>query len=394
MSLDVRASHNGRWIDQKCAPDVVSTVADCVLQLARQAPGQPMSSSDVWASEYAMQYVPSLFAKPGLDHDGARHEYDKWFQQPMEMLSYAGILEKRKDGNRNSYKVRDEGALEYISYRERNALEFLVAYIQAVVAQSGLAPVFERFLSHPNDDTYHTLKSEFTSFTIANTPINGETECWRIFIKVLNPLAFVRRTNGTERGRMSRDPITFDMLMYNRDNFRDLCANKPKGVPRSTWITAAGYTPNFSLAQYQAQKAMRQLRAFNKTYRAGKSEVLAGRYVEGEATQIHHMFPISRFPEIAGDLENLIALTPNQHYLGAHPGGDTSRVDPGYQLLCLEAKIESVSSNLSSHDVPHIYSFEGLKRVLHVGFDEDEFLAIDGEDYALVAREVRAQYTA
>lgn len=28
---DIRKSGNGRWIDQKCAADVVTVIADCVL---------------------------------------------------------------------------------------------------------------------------------------------------------------------------------------------------------------------------------------------------------------------------------------------------------------------------------------------------------------------------
>ena len=27
---DIRESHNGRWIDQKCTPDVLSFIADCI----------------------------------------------------------------------------------------------------------------------------------------------------------------------------------------------------------------------------------------------------------------------------------------------------------------------------------------------------------------------------
>ena len=30
-NYDLRVSHNGRWIDQKCTPDVVWSIADFVL---------------------------------------------------------------------------------------------------------------------------------------------------------------------------------------------------------------------------------------------------------------------------------------------------------------------------------------------------------------------------
>ena len=31
-NYDVRISKNARWIDQKCTPDVISIIADCILE--------------------------------------------------------------------------------------------------------------------------------------------------------------------------------------------------------------------------------------------------------------------------------------------------------------------------------------------------------------------------
>ena len=42
---------------------------------------------------------------------------------------------------------------------------------------------------------------------------------------ILNPIAFMNNTYGTEKGRMSKNRITKDMLMYNRNNFRDIKHN-------------------------------------------------------------------------------------------------------------------------------------------------------------------------
>lgn len=39
----------------------------------------------------------------------------------MEMFANAGILWKKKDGNRNYYKLGNKKLLEYISIREMNA---------------------------------------------------------------------------------------------------------------------------------------------------------------------------------------------------------------------------------------------------------------------------------
>ena len=31
-NYDIRQSKNARWIDQKCTPDVISIIADCILE--------------------------------------------------------------------------------------------------------------------------------------------------------------------------------------------------------------------------------------------------------------------------------------------------------------------------------------------------------------------------
>lgn len=105
-NYDIRKSHNARWIDQKCTPDVLCIIADCILEFVNSNSEQEyFSSLDIWHSEYTRQNVESIFKKPNPDEQKARNEYDKFFQQPMEMFANAGILWKKKDGNRNYYKL-------------------------------------------------------------------------------------------------------------------------------------------------------------------------------------------------------------------------------------------------------------------------------------------------
>lgn len=142
---DIRKSGNGRWIDQKCTADVVTIISDFIYDYVANHPGCSFSSSDIWYSEYASQTVEAVFKKPRVDNSNAKHEYDKFFQQPMEMLANAKILLKRKQGNRNVYQVNRMDILEYIALRERNALTFLTIYIEKVLHDSGLSPVFNAF---------------------------------------------------------------------------------------------------------------------------------------------------------------------------------------------------------------------------------------------------------
>lgn len=227
-NYDLRISGNGRWIDQKCAADVVSVVADCILNYGLEHNDEFFTTPDIWHWEYTVENVEAIFRKPGVEHIEAKNEYDKFFQQPMEMLAYSGVLKKEKRGSRNYYAIANFEVLEYISLRERNALFFLKTYIEKVLRDSNIYYLFENFFQLQDKNSYVDMKQGYADFIIRYTKINGVVECNRIFIKVLNPLAYYNRTCGTERGKMSKQSITYDMLMYNRNNFRDIYSNKPK----------------------------------------------------------------------------------------------------------------------------------------------------------------------
>lgn len=390
-NYDIRITHNARWIDQKCTPDVLCIIADCILEFVNSNPEKEyFSSLDIWHNEYTVKNVESIFKKPNPDQEKARNEYDKFFQQPMEMFASSGILNKKKDGNRNYYKLWNKMLLEFISIREMNALKFIELYNTKVLKDSGIYHYFEEFFNHPNNDTYEKMKQEFGKFTIFNTPINGKTECNRIFSKVLNPLAFMKNTFGTEKGRMSKGKITKDMLMYNRNNFRDIYVNKPKQMTRGEYYYSLIDKPNANLIKYQSSKAKKLLRAFNDAFNNGLSEV-KDELAIGHAINMHHIFPENEFQEISGYVENLIALTPSQHFQKAHPDGNTRIINKGFQQICLLVKVDNIEDNIKN-GTEIIYSFDNLKYVLSVGFDNNEFEEIDDMDFSEIIRLINIQY--
>ncbi len=441
--LDIRKTGNARWIDQKCAADVVSIIADCIInyvstneaasQLLEQNATDEMemhhleqsetdemdmhhleqsaanesegddagkvlefNSRDIWFSNYTVTYVQDIFKKPDLNKQAAKHEYDKFFMQPMEMLAYAGVLNKRKVGTRNIYSVADYEVLEYISLRERNALAFLQIYIQKVLSDSGLWDVFDTFYEKQTADSYKAAKLAFSSFTKEHTPINGDTECNRIFIKVLNPIAYVRNSKGTERGHLSANKITYDMLMYNRNNFRDVYSGKAKEMTRKESAALQGTkTPNDSYYRYQAQKAKNFLRVFIRQVYNGMPEHREEGHINDLATHMHHIFPEAQYPQISFFLENLIALTPTQHLNYAHPNGSTSEINRDYQYHLLISKAQRIKENIETcndfFDV--IYDFHRFVYVLSVGFDKNELNEqIPLMDWPAVASAINSYY--
>ncbi|MDR1016327.1 MAG: hypothetical protein LBL67_02495 [Coriobacteriales bacterium] len=241
-------------------------------------------------------------------------------------------------------------------------------------------------------DAYTLVKSSFERFTVANTPINGKTECRRIFTKVINPLAFATSGHGTEHGHFSKGKITYDMLMYNRDNFRDIVSEKPKEMTRKEYEATIKFEPNPEYFKYESAKAKNILRRFNDEYRNGKSEVDDASVANELATQMHHIFPQSRFPEISMYLENIIALTPTQHLNHAHPSNKTSEISRSFQKTCLYAKMGSIKENLDSLVEEHIYTFYNFKYVLSDGLQAPDFMTIADGDYADIGRQIEVCY--
>ena len=57
FDLDVRKSGDARFMDQKCTPDVVSTIADCVINFVGNEKNKPFTVSDIWESQYFIKNV-------------------------------------------------------------------------------------------------------------------------------------------------------------------------------------------------------------------------------------------------------------------------------------------------------------------------------------------------
>lgn len=267
----------------------------------------------------------------------------------MKLLANSKVLLERKESLKNIFKVNNLEILEYIAISEKNALKFLFRYIEKVLRDSDLYFDFEKFFQNQKNASmnkdkmqvaYNQVKQKFYDFTHSYTAIKKDLECGRIFTKVINPLAYFYNSLGTEGGHVSSDVITFDVLMYNRNNFRDIYANKPKGMTRKVYVSEHHLEVNEKYYDYQSSKAKRFLRMFNDQYRNGLTEKLEEAHLKDAAIHIHHIFPKALYPEICAYLENLIALTPTQHFNYAHPNGRTQEINIEYQKLLLLSKTD------------------------------------------------------
>ena len=384
-TFDIRKTGNGRWIDQKCAPDEVCFVAECVIDYLRGNGGKQFHSPDIWRSDYAVEKVQTFFGKPDPLDETTLDEYNKFFRQPLKMLSAAGVLSERLDGNAILFEVVAPDVLEYLARTDWNAYEFLWLYIEKTLRDSGIWDSFATFFELQTIDSFLEMKDCFEKFCFHNTPIKNANEARRIFAKVLNPLALHYKKRGTCCGRCSPAQITFDSLRYNRENWRDV--GKEKNVSRRDRETAEKKHHE----SYFTTKAMTEVKGFNQSFNGGQSEVL-GPQSSGPATQMHHIFPKNSFPDISAFVENIIPLTASQHFSLAHPGNRTSRIDPEFQYCCLLARNDTIKRNILEHyGPPGFYSFSKFAFVLDIGFGIDYFQHIPENDFSAIRSGIDAK---
>lgn len=388
---DIRKTGDARWIDQKCTYDVLSIIADCILEYVDNNPDVEFTVSDIWHSDYARENVIDIFSKPDPELK-AKNEYDKYFGQPIKLLGYSKVLNVRKAKNKYFYSINNRVILEKIAVRPLNALNFLYEYIIKVLSDSGLKSIFDNFFEIQTKETYKKVRDEFINFTIENTKINGKVECGRIFTKVINPLAFKLKKFGTEKGQISKKIITLDGLQYNRLNWRDELSGKDKTITRSEFEPTVEQLQARALASYTINKAKKAVRKFNDLYYSGKSEVKQD-YENVNATQAHHIFSQSDYPMIADYFENLIMLTPNQHFSMAHPENKTQYIDEDFQYICLIAKHSKIYENLTSKSEEKFYNFEDYKYVLNTGLETDEFTNIEDLDFLSIMDKIDYFYS-
>lgn len=360
IDFDLRKSGNARFIDQKCTPDILSSIAEAILELAEDEDELTFTVKDVWSSDFANDVMIERFQKPVVTHPGAQNEYDKVFSQPIKLLEYAQILKiGGKKGTANTYKINDIDLLRHISLNDNKSLNFLISYLTKVLKDSDLTNLFDNFFEKQNKQSFNELKDGYCNFIIKYTPINGGTEVRRIFTKIINPLAFKNKSLGTKGGRLSPMPISYAELFYNRVNFRDI--TKPKGEPRKLFLESLG--EDSSSESYQIEKAKRQI----KKHHEQKSET--HRFQHESANHAHHIFMKSEFPELSDTFENLILLTPTQHLNFAHPDGNTQRISVPYQLVCLLAKLDSIEE--SEFWADDFYELSKFKKTVNIGLDKE-----------------------
>ncbi|OCL87474.1 hypothetical protein AAX26_00559 [Aliarcobacter thereius] len=364
INLDIRKTKNARFFDQKVQPDVLSAVCECILNCTENK--TIFTVNDIRFCPYSNDLVTEIFNKPDIQK--AQNEYDKFFSQPLKMLAYCGLISENKDKKPYKYQVVNKEFIEYISLRDRNAFYFLSMYLEKVLKDSNIWKYFEDFFQKQDKNSLYELRDNYVAFIIENTSITKELEPIRIFNPMLNILSFKYKKLGSKSGEVS--VVNYNDLLYNKPNWRDV--KKDKSITREEFNTKffEKEIDNDKFYKYQIEKAKKFIKSIHKC-----SEI--HRFGTYPATQAHHIFLSSQFPEIADIAENIIAITPNQHFYRAHPNNKTALLDKSYQAICLISKLDSI-------EIDYIeelgnYSKEKFIDIVNIGLEKDFSHTLDFE---------------
>ncbi len=411
FDLDLRKSKDGTALDMKDTPDVVSFIADCIVHYVDEemAAGKSLSTIEfsvntIWHTEYAIDMAVQIFGKPSPDSRSAVQEYNKFFTLPIKALSYSRVLQNRKVGRSYLFHVENYELLDYIAARDNNAAIFLGEYFRKVLRDSGIYDYFDTFLSKQTSDSLAVARTTYCDFML-DYGLKGQKggkdlESSKTFIKLINILAYNERKCGIARGGGVTDAIiSLQHIRYNERNSRDVATGKPKGVTRTDHEVSPETQARL---EYAINRAKARVAKYNDAFNAGMTEtipsVVRGRKpgcidmrfeqsaVRQIATDKHHIFPAAEFPEINTYYENIICITPEQHYTWAHPNHDTHLINKMYQYYLLLSKMEQIMLNIQDNvGTPGFYSFRKFTKVLDTGLSTDEFGKVPSNDFNTVS---------
>ena len=393
-NYDIRKKRNARWMDQKCAFDVVSFLAECILEYAPDDT-VAFTRSDIWHSQFAIDGIKYDFKKTDAE-TMTENEYDKFFGNSIAMLHYAGILRGRRSRKRKGkpyiYRVNNREILEYISVRPKNALVFLQLYIKKVLLDSDIYEPFDNYFEKQDYASLTECRDKFRHFLIKYTGITKPTEPNKIFIKVINPLANAENKKGYVNRSVSVGPITLSDLGYQRDNWYDEYLKKPKNVSRRDHMENMHDGGLSAELEHRSSRGKNKVRNYNRDYNNAHSELKDMFYTDG-SVEIHHIFPkhVPDYYVLVDKYENLIALTISQHRDHAHPYAHMREIVKDYQKQCIIQKIDTVRMD-EEENGGILYSFDDLKHVLAIGLDLKEILEITDKDYDSLKKIVEEHY--
>ncbi len=358
----VKTPRVGVHYEQKITPDLIWCVAHVVRELVAQDPQRTFTDKDVRESPVFNALMQDYFSK--APQEGAENEYNKLSSYQLGVLVFAGVL--TQVGMRpKTYQVVQREILEYVAVNDFNARSFLCAYTIKFIADNGLSPVFESYQQTPSQDTYQRAKEAYWQWAQVNTAVKGNDRrhTYRVFNKIFNVFCYAHRIPGEDASNVVPGPCPYAFLIYNRENFRD--KDMPTGMTRERYQqeVLAGFEQD-GVVETLLQKVKNAMKVRYHHDSEIKDPTLG--YLPGAGVHVHHILPQHSYSQFSLTKENLICLTPGQHYSFAHVAGNTRTINPDFQQICLKTKFAHIKESLQAGE--DFYDLREFAKVLTTCF--------------------------
>ena len=351
-----KENSNPRPFDQKVTMDNLNTVAYLIDQIVKEDQKQNFTTTYIWKHNTSEEYV-QMYGKGSVFDKKKDAEWNKFFPQPMNFLTYFGVLSRDESKTPHKYKIINEALLEFIKSQPNRSLKFLIYATKEFIKQNNLTDVLNSFFNLETKSEFDKLRENLKSFIFTNTNIKKKDEPSRIYNKIINHVAYDLRKKGNYKGRMSEDIIQIEELQYNQKNWYDILSGKPKKTSRTEYkkqyYANLAEDDGIDVSERIAKKNIVKKHSFVSEY-SGKNT----------ANETHHIFMKSQFSKLRFLHENLIRITAGEHLEYAHPLGNRLKVDEKFQIELLLAKLKSIIAD------DNFYDFKTFIYVLNTGFNE------------------------
>ena len=380
ISLDIRQVGH-QICDQKTSCfDVMSIIAESVLHFTEEDHDRQFSRHELQGDPFSDGIVRENLGKPDITMTS--NEYDKFFQQPLNVLAHAGILSVNKAGRPHQFRVENREFLTILAQQETQARQFNAVFTEKYFRGSGLERQLENFIlvarDHGTDDqekkyALSALRDAHNQLILDNTPSRVDnpptTNARRIFWPALNCIAQRYGIRGGRRGQLSQEVILPDNLRYGgEENSRDF--GKRRDETRTEWAERLAIQGN---ANRVLNRLMNQnMAAIERKYARRSQFDLENNGQAG--TQVHHILlrsaNLGGNPRFQAHAENMIILQAVQHQR-TQPQGFQRPPDPIFQaelFICNSFYIERSIENGED-----FYTKENFVQLLNAAYDGDPF---------------------
>ncbi len=347
----------GVHFEQKITPDLFWCVAFVILDLTKSNHELIFTDQDIRTSSTYITLMRDYFSK--APQENAEGEFNKVSRYQLEVMVYAGLLNKN-NVRPSRYSINQLEILQYIAQNDFSASHFLTAYVDKFIADNGLSDVFEAYHKDPTQDKYEYIKQAYLQWARINTNIKGANKDHtnRVINKIFNLYCCAHNIPGEDGSRVKSSPCPYSYLIYKRTNFRDV--DLPRGMTRSEYkqflteqlatVDQEGVLDSFM------KKAKDEVK--KKYNMDSEIEDIAWGYAPDRVVEAHHILPRRSYPQFAASKENLISLTPDQHRSLAHVGKYNGPLDPIFQTVCLQVKLDHIVESLTSDE--DFYSYRNF----------------------------------